>query len=287
MATLYINADTGNDTTGSGTSGSPWKTISKAHTSASSGDTIICQASTATYTFATQVFSKNLSIYGVNTDASGVVFDAAGSAVRWHTSATPTVSLDIKYITFQNATKPGDGTYQNIISSHLITVSNCIFKDIIHPVSSGSTASGGIVGAEYKSGAQTNAVLIQNCLFYGLTGGSPTISVSLHSSDSGTHYWYNNTIYADGSYTTGNIFSHAGLSSVDMRIKNNIIYSTSSVAFNSAAGAPTFSYNSTYNLTGVPSGTGNITSDPLFVDGPNANFNLRPASPCIDTGVLL
>ena len=286
MATYYLNADIGNDTTGAGTSGSPWKTVSKAHTSATSGDTIICQESTATYTFATQIFTKNLNIYGVNTDASGVVFDAA-AAVRWHTNATPTIVLDIKYITFQNATKPSDGTYQNIISSHLITVSNCVFKDIIHPTGSGSSASGGIVGAEYKSGAQANAVLVQNCLFYNLTGGSPTISISLHSLDTGTHYWYNNTIYADGTYTTGNIFCHAALSSVDMRIKNNIIYSTSSVAFNSGAGTPTFQYNSTYNLTGVPSGTGNITSDPLFVDGPNKNFNLRPASPCIDTGILL
>lgn len=223
----------------------------------------------------------------MNTDASGVVFDAGGTAVRWHTSATPTIVLDIKYITFQNATKPSDGTYQNIISSHLITVSNCIFKDIIHPTGSGSSASGGIVGAEYKSGANVNAVLVQNCLFYNLTGGSPTISISLHSLDTGTHYWYNNTIYADGTYTTGNIFCHAALASVDMRKKNNIIYSTSSVAFNSGAGAPTVQYNSTYNLTSVPSGTGNITADPLFVDAPNDNFNLRPTSPCIDTGVLL
>jgi hypothetical protein len=30
-----------------------------------------------------------------------------------------------------------------------------------------------------------------------------------------------------------------------------------------------------------------ITTDPLFVDAANSNFNLRPTSPCIDTGVII
>ena len=50
MATYYISPS-GNDTTGTGTSALPWLTISKAHTSAANGDTIILKTSTTTYDF--------------------------------------------------------------------------------------------------------------------------------------------------------------------------------------------------------------------------------------------
>ena len=49
----------------------------------------------------------------------------------------------------------------------------------------------------------------------------------------------------------------------------------------------TATYTDFYQVTSAPSGIGNITSDPLFVDAANGNFNLRPASPCIDTGTLI
>jgi hypothetical protein len=39
--------------------------------------------------------------------------------------------------------------------------------------------------------------------------------------------------------------------------------------------------------TDVPTSTFSIASDPLFVDPANGNFNLRPSSPCIDTGTLV
>jgi len=39
-ATVYTNSSTGNDTTGDGTSGTPYKTFHKAYTEASASDTI-------------------------------------------------------------------------------------------------------------------------------------------------------------------------------------------------------------------------------------------------------
>ena len=48
MATYYINADTGDDTTGDGSSALPWATLSKGITGSASGDTIFAQNSTNT-----------------------------------------------------------------------------------------------------------------------------------------------------------------------------------------------------------------------------------------------
>jgi hypothetical protein len=58
---------------------------------------------------------------------------------------------------------------------------------------------------------------------------------------------------------------------------------------NAASGTitPTATYCDFYNITDNPTGTGVITSDPLFVDPSNGIFNLRPTSPCIDTGTLV
>lgn len=292
MATYYLNADTGNDTTGNGSSGNPWKTISKAHTSASSGDTIICQESTASYSFATQIFTKSLNIYGVNDDASGVVFDGGGLALRWYANFSATVVLDIEKITFQNITTSNNGTYQNIFACNHMTFKGNIVRNIINTAPSGSTGNGGIVGGEYQSGVQDHAIVIQGNLFYDLNGGTPALNISLHGNggnDTGYIYWYNNTVYADGAYTTPIFFGVGSIGALDYRIKNNIFYSTISTALVSSGSALNglFNYNSTYNCTNVPTGTGNITSDPLFVDAANDNFNLRPTSPCIDTGVLL
>ena len=43
------------------------------------------------------------------------------------------------------------------------------------------------------------------------------------------------------------------------------------------------SYNC-YSNTGHSGGTNNITQDPQFVDAPNGDYRLRPASPCINAG---
>lgn len=45
MATYYV-AGTGNDATGTGSTGNPWRSLGKAHTSANAGDTIIVRNGT-------------------------------------------------------------------------------------------------------------------------------------------------------------------------------------------------------------------------------------------------
>jgi len=84
-ATIYTNSSTGNDTTGDGTSGTPYATFHKAYTEASAGDTIDAtgtfdwtdadetgDATTSGYTFA-----KNLTIQGGG--PSTTIFQAASA----------------------------------------------------------------------------------------------------------------------------------------------------------------------------------------------------------------
>lgn len=288
----YLNADTGNDSTGDGSSSSPWLTLSKAHTSASDGDTIICQESTATYSFVNQIFTKDLKVEGVNDDASGVVFDGGGIASRWYANRSTTVAYEVRKITFQNIQTPGAGQYMCIIGCMHLVAENNVFRNIKSGSSNGSTGSAGIVGTEYLSGANDHAVLIQNNLFYDLNGGNTTLYISLHTNggnDTGYVYWYGNTVIATNTYTTPNFFVVSTIGSLDFQIKNNVFYTDSSVAMVASGSALNgyFDNNLTFNCTNVPTGTDNITDDPLFVDAPNDNYNLRPTSPCFKAGVLV
>ena len=77
-ATIYVNSSTGNDTTGDGSSGTPYKTFHKGYTSASSSDTIDL---TGTFTWTDSdetgdvaktgyTIAKNLTIQGQSADAT-------------------------------------------------------------------------------------------------------------------------------------------------------------------------------------------------------------------------
>jgi len=51
--------------------------------------------------------------------------------------------------------------------------------------------------------------------------------------------------------------------------------------------SPIATYSVFHNVSGAPSGTGNITADPLFENPAGGNFNLRPTSPAPNTGTLV
>lgn len=293
MSVWYLNADTGNDTTGSGSSSSPWLTISKAHTNATSGDTVICQDSTAHYTFANQSFTKDLTIQGEQSDGSGAIFDASGAARYWNTNSSVTTTLNISNITFYDIQAPG--AFSNAISTLFGTINNCVFRDFYNSNTGGANACGGIVGPNHIGGAQDHNMTIKNCVFYNLTG-TPSIMDGHHTSgaiDTGTVNFTNNTIYSDGTYASSapTLFTLYSQGAVTLNWKNNIFYSTTTIDFVRSLGVTwfTFNYNDTYGLNAsrTPTGTGNITVDPLFVDVATDNFNLKTTSPCTNTGELL
>ena len=62
---------------------------------------------------------------------------------------------------------------------------------------------------------------------------------------------------------------------------NNILYFNQAITEPNASGPVLLEYSCCPET--LP-GTGNITTNPLFVNGPAYNFNLQAGSPCIDTG---
>jgi len=265
MATYYINADTG-DNGDDGSVGDPWETLAYAHGEASGGDTIVCQDSVATFSFPNLTFAKNLTIQGEQDDASGAVFDGANAPRAWTwTGKTCTVEK----ITFQNI----DGQY-----------------------SADSTARG-VIGA--KDAGTYNNVIIENCLFDDIvartSGGSFAILTSRNWDVNSSYTIIGSTFYfKDTDYGVVGLFRLVASPNMSVTIKNCIISNETggTIEFDYADATPDqdfyITYSDFFNISNMPAtGTGTITSDPLLVDPVNDNFNLRPASPCIDTGILL
>lgn len=120
-----------------------------------------------------------------------------------------------------------------------------------------NSASGG--GGTYRSSATNCLIVGNNALNDG--GGSCQ------------DYLYNCTIVRN----TG----RAGAGSYQGTLKNCVMAENRYQGFDNNHYESTFDYSCTIPL---PPGTGNIDSDPLFIDAASGNFRLRADSPCRDVG---
>jgi hypothetical protein len=115
----------------------------------------------------------------------------------------------------------------------------------------------------------------------------------------GTVEVYNNTLSDCGSHVAsfannGSFMINGGVTGLNIRIRNNVMYQLGSEPFGNGGG-----WNSTYvsgsnnifrstGSVGAPSfTTGNLTSDPLFLNLALNNFRLQSGSPAIDAGVAV
>lgn len=288
MATYYINADTGSDSTGTGTALLPWKTIQYGYTHSTNGDTLILQKATAYYT------PPGAVTWGANGLSSRYVSAAEfGDAYVGNVSGDYLWSLTGTYtftnIIFKNIlTTTADGWQAGWIaavevganSSHsYFTFTNCKFENIVL----GNTYPNyiGIIGGTYYGYAH---ITFNRCVFSSM--GNYLFSNGGHS---GNEFTFNNcTIY----YTTAaaGYVMFSGIGSMVVTSKNSIFVSSTPIALKPAIVTIWTTSYSCYNgsWTSLPTlGTGDITGDPLFVDPANNNFNLRPTSPCINTGTLI
>ena len=283
MSTFYLNADTGVDS-GAGGISTPWLTISYALAHSSAGDTLYLQNSVNAFAFGENVFTSARVIQGQS--VTGVAIDGGSANVYWLFGNLGT--LVVNNCTFQNISPSYDYVYAIFgfytSCTGVITFNNCIFRNIIL---NNAGYYGGLFGSFFSTAYPNEPAFIANsCLFYGIAqvGGTTTnifggqigsISVTLT----------NCTVHIE---ETANYPRYFACFTVYAVFKNTI--------FSCKNAATTWFYDyysrqhATYcvffNVTGALTGTGVITSDPLFVDPSNGNFSLRPTSPCIDAGSL-
>lgn len=268
---------------------SEYSTIQAAIDAAVNGDTVLVMSGTFSGTG-----NRNLQISGKNITlisqcgANSTIIDCGNvtKAIKVTNSVTSITGFTITN-GYENA--PTDwsgaliidmGTNASGSSLNSVIVKNC-------NITSGYiTTRGGILSA--------NNVTVENCIFYNNTiaGGSGTAP--------GTHFTAGGTALiagGDGIYFKNSIFynntltaHHPALfytenSTNPIIIENSIIWNNSvNLSYNPSSS--TFYINATYScVSGGFSGTGNISTNPLFTNPTNGDFTLQTTSPCIGTGL--
>ena len=278
MATYYINADTGNDTTGDGSQGNPWLTINKAHSIASDGDTVILQDSVARYRHPTNTdFSKYLIMEGES--VGGAVFtidDLVEYNRNWRFYNAATFNkIDFAYsIPIR--------TYRSLIwlenSNVLFKFNNCRFYNL--QITSTKPFF------QLETSAFGNTIEYTSCLFYDNNYGYYGIVRDI--GDSNTVIYNNCVFYLQDQVNPMGSLTYAQ----NITLKNNIFFSDQATDI-SVNGTLLGSNNCFYSnaaggfnasLLGL---SNKVTTDPLFIDLDARDFNLSPSSPCIDAGTLI
>lgn len=288
MAEVFIEA-TGDDTTGDGSRGNPYATIAKAHTViASSGDTIVCLGD---FAMVSQVFTKQLTVRGDSWDAPGV-FDGGGAMRRWNFQA----DFTLQDLEFQDIDMNGNTTYDDsapitvfipsvVYNAGEWNIVRCKMHDIVLANDGGIDPSG-LVSVLYAADSVLNVI---GTLMYDISRlDTGNIAFITNNNDSLEVNLYNNTLVCNvtGSDKPKNIV-HSGFSSITGVWKNNIFYTTEAIALQEGSTPDVYENNCAYGFTAVPSGSNNITSDPLFIDMVNGIFELAPNSPCLDMGTII
>ena len=282
MATYYINADTGNDTTGDGSASTPWLTLNHAVSEAADNDTIVAQDSTSSYTFTSFSFvNKGLTIQGES--EGGAVFDGNGAKVEAQSNNTVFTQnfLDVE---FTNCA--GYNIYEGIFTIGIANFTRCKF----HNLNFQNPRAGIMEALADISLEQT--VVFTSCLFYNLNNSSS-------GNEAGFLLGGNNNRTANATlnncvihiYSSNNIRNIIGDNNSDknLYLTNTILLNDSAneITIEPTRGESTMNYSCYYNFLEPPAGSNNINSDPLFIDPANGNYNLSATSPCIDAGTLI
>lgn len=285
MASYYI-ATTGNDSTGNGTLGNPWLTLSKAYSSSTGGDTINVAA--GSYTWASASMTQR-TITGPTIAVGGTlptaVFNGAAAAVSWALSGGGSMTLN--NLRFTNATNPNSSTaiFFSNTGTLVLTFNNCCI-DTCTIVSNSSGPGGGVFSMTTVTVAFNNG-LIANIT--GLAGFTGTQCLVARMNSSAINYTFTNStirLNDSGANRIQAIFNNFNNAPT---FTNCIIQNDGGTLGWESGGSTsvTWTYTNHFGFTNATAGTGNISADSLFVDPNNLNCSLRPTSPCIDAGVIV
>lgn len=311
MATVYINSATGSDAytyAQAQISVTPWQTIAKANTSATTGDTVVLQETATIYTFASITFTKSLTIMAEN--IGDAIIDGTAGASAWTTGV---YSLRLENLIFQNVTTNALGMfYMSGTATRNILVKNCIFRDIILGVNNNNSSI--FCNLAPASKITQNLDLI-GCSFENITTpysgiDSQIAVVANNSSANGSEINFTMTncgIYLPAAtYQLKNILQHVYPASGDAFTMDNVIIDNMSggtVNFSRTYGNLAYQHilNSTfqnitspvaaftsgvYDVSTNPTGT-NLTSGLTYADVANGNYIPQPSSGQSFTGRLI
>ena len=309
--TVYVNSSTGNDGTGDGSSGNPYKTFNKGYNMVSVGGTIDLTG-TFTWTDASETgdaptsgftIAKNITILG---HVSQTIIQAASSAGTancrvFTVDAANSVTFNNLEIRYGNPPNPGDGGGMYFASSATITISNCYIHHNTSRQGVGiciMTATVGITnstiannnGTSNQSGVNGGGIGIQgtmpltitntticNNYINGYGGGINTLATN-------TTTLTNCTIVNNTSEQDGGGISIGGNAGCTLQIKNTIIANntsntvSASADFDHYAGTLTdngyniVEYHNSTTMTGTGDKTGNQVN--LFGTGIGATPSL-------------
>ena len=274
MATYYINADTGDDTTGDGSQGNPWLTVYKANTVTTNGDTIFCQNSTSSYDWETAVNfgGKDMTLLGESTQ--GCVFNFNGSQPNnnWRFGGGDVILENLTFTNVNN-TSSQVGAFRMFSGGNgFMRFNNCI----IHNISS-TTDEGGL----FWVWSGPNSIEFHRCLFYDIKAPDiiPTGNTAVILTLTSCTFYFDSTATLFTTMVDGYGGASAGSTTTNCIIQNN---QGNTIGWQQPV---TYTcYTGSVNLTSDPT---NINADPLLIDPDNQNFNLSPSSPCIDAGTLI
>ncbi|PCJ95295.1 MAG: hypothetical protein COA50_08770 [Flavobacteriaceae bacterium] len=216
QTTIYVNSSTGDDTTGDGTSVTPFKTFTKGYTSASSGDTLDLTG-TFTWTDADETgdtavsgytLSKNLTIQGQGSGSTIIqAHSLANSADRKVLSIGSSQTVVIKDLTIRHGNLSGyvRGAGVSMGYSGNLTMTNCIIeKNYIYvPISDTRYFGGGGISVwSLSTGSLTlDKCQVQNNSSTGISGGAGGgIHISMGDTNSGEVNITNSTFSNNTAY---------------------------------------------------------------------------------------
>ena len=259
----YIAGDTGNDTTGNGSSGTPWKTIQKAAGTALAPGDIVNVKGGITYNGANSCNSTTATVCLTKSGSSGnyITFQP------WTGTGTPTINgpLAGRGFSTNNTTT---GINYNKITGFIII----------------NTSRGVVLGG--------NGNLVSNNVIYDESPSASSYGIYIFGSNyTSEQKVFNNTIYQKG---TGIYIYRQGTAT----IKNNSILNSITFGLNVDnyynVSAPTIDYNNIYGSVSknyathlLSLGIHNLSVNPQFANQLTYDFHLNSTSPIIDAGVTL
>jgi hypothetical protein len=307
QTTWYVHPGGSDEDTG--TLGLPFQTIQHAIGTATDGDTILVAFGTYTENL---VITESLTLRGgyavsgtawlppgtnILPGADETIINGSGAIsqpVVNITAPTAGVTLDGFTITGGHGTEVG-----GVAAGGNVAIRNCIVRG--NTAANENWGGGGVLGYDGVLTIVDSLIVDNQFSGDGAAGGVRAGNSSLIMV---------NTVVAvnhgDPGINLPGVHANADLTLVNVTVANNdgdIVFGPQPTATLTITNTIAYSHTGIY-LTGCPSesdcqvnysdiqgwtggGTGNISSDPQFVNATSGDYHLKPGSPCVDTGTTV